>query len=66
MQKVRNAAAHWNNETFADIKNLRPYYISSPIRHPSEAIFWIDPTTNDYAFFSWIEELRVLADVATD
>ena len=66
IQKIRNAAAHWNKETLGGVVSLGPYYISDPIRHPSEAIFWIHPSSGDYAFCAWIEDLRLMADIATE
>ena len=65
MQTVRNAAAHLNGQTFAEVLALRPYYISNPIRHPVEAAYWSDVASGGYALISWLEELRVIAEDAT-
>ena len=66
LQIVRNAAAHLNNQTLGEVAALRPYYSATPLRHPTDATLWIEPTCNDYALIAWCDELRLLADLATD
>jgi hypothetical protein len=64
LQKVRNAVQHLNNQTFAEVTALQIYYLSAPIRFPSEAAFWVDNSSGDYAFLTWIDEMRFLASDA--
>lgn len=66
LQVVRNAAAHRNAETFAEVQSLRAFYTVKKIRHPSEVALWIDPGMRDYALLGWIAEMRLLADVLTN
>lgn len=66
LQRVRNASAHLNSQTLDDVKSLRAYYNSSRIRHPVESLTWIDPSSNDYAFISWITEIRIIAEITTE
>jgi len=65
LQKVRNATAHLNNKSFAEVRALAAFYNASPIRHPALASMWIDPTSRDFAFLSWLDEMRIVADLAT-
>lgn len=66
LQKVRNASAHYNAETAADILSLASSYVANgrPL-HPTDALFWTDPKSSDYAFSSWIDDLRLISDLVT-
>ena len=66
LQVVRNASAHRNHETHRDILGLRPFYNPSSVRHPTDVIMWIDPSSRDYAFVAWIDDMRLISDLATD
>lgn len=66
VQVVRNAASHRNFQTFDNVKNLRIYYNVKPIRHPVEAVIWAEPSSNDFAFKAWVDEMRIVADLITD
>jgi len=66
MQIVRNANAHWNTETASEITAIRPYYTGSAIRHPSDTLFWIAPSVKDFAFIAWIDDLKLLGEIATE
>lgn len=48
LQKVRNAAAHHNFQTVAELQRLSGAYISFPISHPCQALFWVEGTTGEY------------------
>lgn len=64
LQKVRNAAAHLNSDTHSEILALATHYNAKNIRHPVEVMLWEDPVVNDFAFVSWVEELRNVAELA--
>jgi hypothetical protein len=64
LQKVRNATAHANDQNFKEILALQLYYLGSPIRFPCEACFWVDTATGDFAFITWVEEMRFVASIA--
>lgn len=66
VQRVRNAAAHRNAQTFAAVKALNLYYNANRIAHPVEVVTWTDPASRDYAFIAWISEIRLLADLMTN
>jgi hypothetical protein len=65
LQKVRNATAHLNYQSFAEVRALSVFYNANPIRHPALACLWVDPGTRDFAFLAWLDEMRIVADLAT-
>lgn len=60
-QIVRNACAHRNTQTCADVDALSTQYIASRVRHPTDAMTWMDPATGEFAFLMWIEDMRTIA-----
>jgi hypothetical protein len=64
LQRLRNCAAHHNNETMADITLMAPYFVAYPISHAVQAMFWLEPSTNDYLVTASIEGLRDAAEAA--
>jgi hypothetical protein len=62
LQLFRNASAHVNIETIADVKNSRVRYDETNFRHPSDTMFWVDPKTKDYLWKSWLEEIDLVSD----
>ena len=65
LQIVRNSAAHLNHETFSDVRALIPVYDTVRSRHPTDALFWIDPTTQNFAYLSWVQDMRDAANIVT-
>ena len=65
VHRVRNAAAHRNLQTLADVRSLSIYYNATGIRHPLEVVTWTEPQSRDYAFVAWLEEMRLVADLMT-
>jgi hypothetical protein len=61
LQLIRNGAAHNNHQTFGEIQTLRSLYIVFPITHPTHALFWIEPRSNDFLATRAIEELTDVA-----
>jgi hypothetical protein len=41
------------------------FYNGKSIGHPALACQWVDPGTRDFAFLVWLDEMRIVADVAT-
>ena len=66
LQIVRNATAHRNRETHREILRLRPFYNPKSVRHPTDVTIWTDPISQDYAFISWVDEMRLISDLVTD
>jgi hypothetical protein len=64
LQTVRNTCAHINRESISSINLIRVKYDSNKFKHPSDAMFWIDPITSDFAWQSWILEFRIAANAA--
>lgn len=58
LQLIRNAAAHYNVQTMADVLNMRSGYIVFPITHPIQALFWVEPASRDFLILHAIQELR--------
>jgi len=65
VQTIRNAISHRNHQTLRTVKDLRIYYNVKPIRHPVESVMWVDPTSGGFAFMSWVDEMRIIADIVT-
>ena len=57
LQIIRNACAHINQDRITSVRALQVRYGRSSFIHPSDAIFWIDPITNEFAWQSWIDEM---------
>jgi hypothetical protein len=48
LQRVRNAAAHHNPQTVAELLRISGTYSTFPISHPCQALFWVESTTGKY------------------
>ena len=58
LQLIRNAAAHHNAQTMADVQSIQSAYIVFAITHPTQALYWIEPTSRDFLILHAVEELR--------
>lgn len=58
LQLIRNATAHNNAQTMAEVQNMRSAYIIFPLTHPIQSLFWTEPTSCDFLFLWAVEELR--------
>jgi len=58
LQFIRNAAAHHNSQSLSDILGLRSAYRVFPIKHPTHALFWLEPSTSDFLVTYAIQELK--------
>lgn len=63
-QTVRNACAHRNHQTRAEVEALGPAYIATRVIHPTDAMIWRDPGTMQFAFLSWVDDMRTIAQGA--
>lgn len=66
LQTVRNASAHLNHQTFSEVKKLIPYYQGLSLRHPIDLALWIEPSSENFAFAAWLDEMRSIAERATN
>lgn len=64
IQTIRNAAAHFNPETMADVVNLSSKYTAFQITHPTQALFWTSPASGDYLFRYALDDLKENASIA--
>ena len=58
LQTIRNCAAHTNPQTLSDVKAFSTAYASFPISQAVHALFWVEPSTNDFLIIHAIENLR--------
>lgn len=64
LQKIRNGAAHSNPQTLAEIVGLGTAFVTFPITHPTQALFWVEPTSSDFLVLNAIDELEAAAEAA--
>lgn len=64
-QIVRNACAHRNHQTKVEVEALSSAYIASRIAHPTDAMLWRDPTSSTFAFLNWLDDMKTIAEGAT-
>lgn len=65
LQTYRNASAHICRDTLAMVKATRVRYQDTTFKHPSDAMRWTDPATKDYLWRTWLDEMELVSDVAT-
>lgn len=58
LQLIRNAAAHNNAQTMAEVQSIRSGYVTFPVTHPVQALYWIEPSSRDFLVLHAVEELR--------
>lgn len=56
---IRNATAHRNLQTLADVFAFQSQYLATPLRHPLEALFWVDPSTGRTLMHSRLDDMRI-------
>lgn len=56
---IRNAAAHWNNETHTEVLALSSAYTAHQINHPIEALLWNDPYSGRTLVQARMEDMRI-------
>jgi len=61
---VRNAAAHRDRQTFGEVLRLVPFYAAYPLRHPVESTLWLDGNQQQPAFLFWLDEMRLVGELA--
>ncbi len=57
LQFIRNAAAHNNQQTMLDVLNIRSRYLTFPVTHPIQALYWIEPGSKDFLVLNAIDDL---------
>lgn len=64
LQIIRNAAAHHNIQTMANVVSLSSRFISFPVTHPIQALFWTQTTTGTYLIQHAVHDLLEIAEAA--
>jgi hypothetical protein len=64
VQTVRNAAAHRHNQNTAEVIALSPFYLVSRLRHPTEALLWLEQQTQSFAFIFWLDDMKMIGSLA--
>jgi hypothetical protein len=64
LQAIRNCASHLNAQTMSDVTAFQTAYSSFPINHPVQALFWVDPASNEYLLIKIVEDLKDAAIAA--
>jgi hypothetical protein len=57
LQVIRNAAAHNNRQTMAEVLAIRSRYVVFPITHPVQAIYWTEPISSDFLAIAALDDL---------
>jgi hypothetical protein len=58
LQTIRNATAHNNNQTMTAVNGIRSRYVTFPVTHPVQALYWIDRSSQNFLVTHSVEELR--------
>lgn len=64
LQMCRNANAHLNVDRLNEVSSARVRYLNTDFIHPSDVMQWIDPTTNDFLWKSWIDEMILISSMS--
>jgi len=64
VQVIRNGAAHNHAQNLHEIMTLGSAYSAFPISHPTQAMFWVEPRSNDFLITHAIDALKDAAFVA--
>lgn len=57
IQIIRNASFHANPQTLLEVKSLSSAYISYPVSHPIQAVFWTDRASSDFLITASLQRL---------
>lgn len=66
LQKFRNANSHISSFTIGELKGARTKYSNTKFMHPSDTMFWVDPSTKDYLWKSWVEEIKIVSTLMSE
>ena len=61
LQVVRNACAHISSDQIDEISRMKVRYANTHFSHPSDVLFWTEPSTGNEAWRVWIDELLASA-----
>lgn len=64
LQMCRNACAHLTSHNLTEIRAAKVRYLNTTSIHPSDLIFWIDPSTNYFLWRTWLDEIKTISNLA--
>lgn len=64
LQLCRNTCAHLNSDTLSQLVSAKVRYNDTKFSHPSDVIFWVDPSSRDYLWKSWVDEMYLVTSFA--
>lgn len=64
LQAIRNGAAHRNNERLAEVMQYVSLYAGFRVWHPLQALFWKEPSSQQYLVRHVISQMRIAGVVA--
>lgn len=64
LQLCRNASAHLGPQLLTQIVAAKVRYMETSLTHPSDVMLWVDPTTKDYLWKSWLDEMDLISSYA--
>lgn len=65
LQLCRNASAHISRTSIQSVKSSRVRYQNTILSHPSDMMIWVDPSSSDFLWKTWIDEINLAAEFAT-
>lgn len=57
LQRIRNASAHFNQETMSSVQGMRSQFVTFPITHPIQALYWVNPNSADFLIQHALDDL---------
>ena len=64
VQVIRNGAAHNHHQNLAEIQHLSSSYVAFSIGHATHALFWVEPTSQDFLITKAMDALTNAALLA--
>lgn len=61
LQLCRNACAHISSSQISALRASKVRFDETRMLHPSDMAFWIVPSTQDFLWRSWIDEIDVIS-----
>jgi hypothetical protein len=61
LQVIRNAAAHLNSQTTAEVTKRSSSYTTFSMTHPSQALFWVGTASGMYLLSEGVDALKIAA-----
>lgn len=64
LQTCRNACAHLNSDRLKDVTSAKTRYSETKFMHPSDMMFWVEPTSGDFLWRAWTGDIRLAYGLA--